>query len=186
MKEKVIVKSFMAAITTVVIASCSITYGQSWKKSVPDAVDRSAIRRCIAGSSKPEMKIKAMGPLSAHSRIGDFDGDGKKDFAVLVSAVSDPRLHGLLVCRNGDARLVGTFGALFASSLLLSSFDDDNFITRNWDVIPKDNSTKIALDEKGKSIIEEKNRGDVITFFHEGGSVFIFWDGSRFRLVEGG
>lgn len=142
--------------------------------------------KCIADASKPEMQLKAMGVPQIYSHTGDFDGNGAEDFAVLVVSESEPTKGGLLVCRNGDSKQSSGLGAVFKAKPALSSFADDNFITSEWNVILKTESPKIALGPDGKSRIKNRNKGDVIAFFHEGGAVFIFWDGTAFRLVEGG
>lgn len=152
----------------------------------PYMIDKDSIARCISEASSEGMPLREMGDLRTHSLKGDFDGNGKDDIAVLVSSDAEPGKGGLLVCRNGDRKQLSKFGSLFKPAKPLSSFDEDNFITTDWEVILKDESPKIALGPDGKSRIMKRNKGDIISFFHEGGAVFIFWDGEVFTLVEGG
>lgn len=155
---------------------------------VSEAAPRSKdfIERCIADASADKLKLRAMGDLQIYSHAADFDGNGVEDAAVLVTTDAEPQKGGLLICRNGDVKLRSTFGPLFNPAKTLTSFENDNFITSEWEVILGSESSKVALDPDRKSRIGNRNKGDVIAFFHEGGGVFIFWDGNSFRLVEGG
>lgn len=144
------------------------------------------ISRCVMEASTERLTLRAMGDSSIYSKTGDFDGDGEEDIAVLVSSENRPGRNGLIVCRNTEQQRISRFGALFHGARRMTSFDEDNFITVEWEVIPKKESAETALGPDGKSRIASRNKGDVISFFHEGGSVFIFWDGESFMLVEGG
>lgn len=115
----------------------------------------------------------------------DVDGDGRQDMAVLVAATADGRpRNGLVIC--GTRGKPGTFGSAFVGKSLLTSFDDDNFVTGDWEVVDRSLARDYARDSKGKSLIGSRAAGDVIAFFHEGGAVYIYWSGSDFTVVEGG
>lgn len=148
--------------------------------------DGDTISQCIAQISRSTLPLREVGDRQSYSHAGDFDGNGKEDVAVLVESDQAPIKSGLLICRNGDVKQTSGFGPVFKSAKRLTSFDEDNFITSEWEVILKTESSKIALGPDGKSRIRNRNKGDVISFFHEGGAVFIFWDGTQFLVVEGG
>lgn len=113
----------------------------------------------------------------------DLDGNKLIDYAILVRQTNSTR-NGVLICRDGKE--VNILGAISSADRQLSSFEDDNFISDRWSVLNLVETTKSALTINGEPLMKNKAKAEAIVFYHEGGSVFIFWDGKTIRLVEGG
>ena len=111
----------------------------------------------------------------------DFDGNDAIDYAVLVQGEKTKK-RGLLICK--DARETFVFGPLAKLKTPASSFEDDNFITHRWEILTKKETENIYLN-LGKTKLGANAKGESVAFMFEGGSIFIYWDGKTFRVVEG-
>jgi hypothetical protein len=110
---------------------------------------------------------------------GDFDGDGKADYAVSVRGRTTKR-NGLLICA-GNGR---TF-ALGADQPLKPPFSDmpnDNFIAPNWMVYSTAETRALAV-FKGINVpaVPARLLGETIAMIWEDGIALIYWDGRAFR-----
>jgi hypothetical protein len=141
----------------------------------------SIIQKCISKLSFGE-PVEMATSFNPYYLRADFDGNNAIDYAVLVKG-KNTKQNGLIICKDSKDPFV--FGAI-SRSKGLSSFEDDNFITDNWDINTKEETKKAALDPAGKSRIGSKAKGESIGFYFDGGSLFIYWNGESFQIVEGG
>ncbi|MBK9164166.1 MAG: hypothetical protein IPM21_09680 [Acidobacteria bacterium] len=110
----------------------------------------------------------------------DFDGNKHMDYAILVKGQTT-RKRGVVVCK--DAQRPFLFAALAKSKLSVSSFDDDNFITNQWEISSKE-ETRSQVNILGNKI-SPNAKGESITFIFEGGTgVHIYWNGKEFMIGE--
>jgi hypothetical protein len=190
MKEFILVSCFSLFVLT----ACSLPVvedtadGGPPASATPQEVSElwmpKAVENCLA-SVRGGVRVEPARIYNPFYLRLDVDGDDKVDHAVLVrtgdgeSAAS----NGLVVCRTGAE--VSTFGAGFGGEVTLGGFEDGNFVTGDWEVVPKSLAADYIRDAKGVGLIGGKSYGDVIGFFHEGGAVYIFWTGTAFKVVEG-
>jgi hypothetical protein len=112
----------------------------------------------------------------------NLDGNKFVDYAVLIKGQNTGK-RGVVICKDSKQPFI--FGELSKPETPLSSFDDDNFITSDWEIITKE-ETRTLVESPGKDRIATDAKGESIGFMFEGGgSVFIYWDGKTFRVVEG-
>lgn len=143
-----------------------------------------SVENCIA-SVRDDRRVEPASDFNPFYLNGDFDSNDVTDVAVLVKTGADGenRLNGLLLCRENQE--AGRFGNAFHSGVPATSFEKDNFVTSSWEIVPRDQLRNQALDGKGRPLLQGVAKGDVVGFFHEGGAVFVYWDGSGFKAVEG-
>lgn len=114
---------------------------------------------------------------------GDLDGDGKADYAILVTPRnSDKRF--VLICRTGTKNLEILTGrnatAVFDSNESVSSKKNFNWMDA-WQITERQKLEANELNEepplpmKGEGIIAEKT---------ESGSVVIYWTGKGYRWYQ--
>jgi hypothetical protein len=110
---------------------------------------------------------------------GDFDGDGKVDYAVAVRGRITKR-NGVLVCAgNGKAFVLG------ADQPLRPPFSDmprDNFFAPNWSIYSKAEINALGKFAGGGVPVVPRNiLGESIAMIWEDGIALIFWDGRAFK-----
>jgi hypothetical protein len=141
---------------------------------IPTAIDEECLSKVNVG--EPFKVAKLFNPY--YLRV-NFDGNASIDYAVLVvgqTAKSEGRvnqMNGLIICKDSKTPFV--FGSLAKSKKQVSSFEDDNFVTDDWEIVTKEETKKTWKNAKGESI----------AFVFEGGTIInVYWDGKAFRVVE--
>lgn len=107
---------------------------------------------------------------------GDFDGDGKPDYALSVRSGNGGT--GVLVCGgNGAFFLLGTGlgGGQF------SDMPQDNFLAPQWAVYTKQEVTALAAFQSNVPRPVSSVKGEAIAMIWEDGTSLIYWDGAKFR-----
>lgn len=109
---------------------------------------------------------------------GDFDGDGKMDYAVAVRGRKTKR-NGVLVCAGNRKAFV-----LGADQPLQPPFSDmpgDNFVAPNWSVYSKVETEALRAFTSNVPVIPAKLYGETLAMIWEDGIALIYWDGRAFR-----
>jgi len=110
---------------------------------------------------------------------GDFDGDGKPDYAVAVRG-SKAKRNGVLVCTGGGG--VFLLGADNVQAQPFSDLPEDNFLGADWEVLTRARTLEMRQWTCTVPHPLPKILGETIAFIFEGeGTSIIYWDGSRFR-----
>lgn len=109
----------------------------------------------------------------------DLDGNELIDYAILIKGQNTNK-RGLVICKDSKEPFV--FGELSKSKVRLSSFENDNFITPQWEISTAE-FTKKQVNATGRKIAPDA-KGESISFVFEGGGVNIYWDGKQFRIGE--
>ncbi len=108
---------------------------------------------------------------------GDFDGDGKPDYALQVRSRRKDG-NGVLVCTGrGSIFLLG-------SGIAGSRFSDmphDNFLAPQWVVLTKEEVAALAPFESNAPHPVPVVKGEAIAMIWEDGICLIYWDGAKFR-----
>ncbi len=134
--------------------------------NVPDSVDS-----CL----KPiASRYKISGRINPFYLRGDFDGDGKADYAVLVTDVSKGE-RGIVVCLR-SAKSAAVIGA----GVRFNKVTDLSF--EAWMVYPK-GPVERGVGEGPPPTL----RGDAISIiWPESASALAYWDGKAFRWYQQG
>jgi len=121
----------------------------------------------------PKLKPYKIDPqVNPYYLRGDFDGDGKADFAVTVLGPKSD-VSGLLICHgDGKAFVMGA-----GSTPKFSSKKDDNFLSSDWEVVTLAEFRELLYNKK----IADLAKGEVICLTWEDGNAYIYWDGDRYR-----
>jgi hypothetical protein len=95
------------------------------------------------------MESPKLKPYKIDARInpyymrGDFDGDGKPDFAVMVTR-GNSKTSGLIICQ-GDGR---SFVLGAGSQPKFSTMPEDNFLSSDWEVVTLAEFRELLYDKK--------------------------------------
>ncbi len=110
----------------------------------------------------------------------NFDGNLKIDYALRIKG-KETKSEGLLICRDGEEPFI--FGKLAKSKTTLTNIESDNFLTKNWDVVTKEDfRTFPTYSPEGKGRQGANAKGEAIAFtFPIDGVAYIYWDGKNFR-----
>lgn len=152
--------------------------------STPAPVPES-VRACIV-SIRDGAQARPSNSIEPFHLPLDADGDGVREEAVLVEAeAADGRmLNGLLICRRGEA--AARFGPLFFDGTARSSFDEDNFITQDWEILAITEIAPYLRRSMNAQPLEATPGAEAVAFHFDGGSVYIVWDGIGYSVIEGG
>lgn len=112
----------------------------------------------------------------------DFDGNKSVDYAVLIIG-QETKKRAVVICKDGKEPFL--YGALAKTKFLPESFEDDNFVTPEWEISTKE-ETKMLDEHVGGRKVAANAKGESISFMFEGGGVVIYWDGKTFQVVKGG
>lgn len=110
---------------------------------------------------------------------GDFDGDGRADYAVAVRGAKNKRM-GVLVClASGTAYALGG-----PNEEKFSDFRDDNFFAPNWTALSKAETMELRKYPEVAPHPLPRIRAETIEMVWEDGLALIYWDGKRFRWAR--
>jgi len=127
------------------------------------------------------MECQALKAYRIDSRVnpyylrGDFDGDTKADYAVMVIGPNS-KSSGLAMCQGNGRHFVLGAGSQPAFSLK----KDDNFLSSDWEVLTLAEFRDQVYDKKAAA----SAKGEVILLSWEDGSSYIYWDGTAYHLLS--
>jgi hypothetical protein len=143
---------------------------------IPDSIEQ-----CIS-------KVKLRDAFGINKSINpfylrvNFDGNDIADYAILIQGQTTKK-NGVIICKDSKETFV--FGAIAEREAPVSTFENDNFITPDWEIVTKQETQNI-VDTPGGHKVANNAKGESVAFLFEGGgSVFIYWDGKTFRVAEG-
>jgi hypothetical protein len=108
---------------------------------------------------------------------GDFDGDGKSDYAVAVKGKVSGRLRVLMCMGSNSAIFLGSENG----DNPFSDMKDDNFFAPNWMVYTVSEAKRIGRYKSNEPRRLATIRGEVLVMWWEDGMSAIYWDGSAFK-----
>lgn len=111
----------------------------------------------------------------------DLDGNGLVDYAILIHG-RETKKKGLVICKDSKEPFI--FGAIAKSKKQLSTFEDDDFITKDWVVETKERTGNLVEYPGGRGVAADA-KGESVAFIFDGGNLFIYWDGKTFKVVRG-
>jgi hypothetical protein len=110
----------------------------------------------------------------------DFDNNKLVDYAVLIKGKKTKK-RGVIICRDSIQPFI--FGQLANLKVPLSSFENDNFVTNQWEIATKDETKNRIVRHTGGVKMSSDAKGESIEFLFEGGEgVVIYWDGKGFKV----
>jgi hypothetical protein len=153
--------------TSLFCLSCFTYFCSSGSERVPIPT---RINACMESPKLKSYKIDQR--TNPYYLRGDFDGDEKPDFAVMVTSGNN-KTSGLIICQ-GDGRSV-VLGA--GSRPGFSTMPEDNFLSSDWEVVTLAEFRELLYDKKVAALA----KGEVICLTWEDGNAYIYWDGERYR-----
>jgi hypothetical protein len=191
MKMRILLGSILILLLIVLVSSKSqIGSNKSEKKGVPTEQAQESqdgklwvpksIEKCVAQVNVGE-PIETAASINPFYMRANFDGNDSVDYAVLVQGQKTKK-RGLIICM--DSREPSVFGAVSKSTNKVTSFQDDNFVTGNWEIVTKEETRNISWNT-GKNRIGDSAKGESIAFVFDGGELIIYWDGKTFQFLQG-
>ncbi len=108
---------------------------------------------------------------------GDFDGDGKPDYAIAVRGPKTRR-NGVLFClANKTTHVVGADRPLRPP---FSDMPNDNFVASNWEVFTKADIADLKRFDTNVPNPVPRTIGEAVAMIWEDGIALIYWNGTRF------
>lgn len=108
---------------------------------------------------------------------GDFDGDGKPDYAVAVKGKSSGKPRVLMCMGNNRAFLLGSENGEHP----FSDMKDDNFFAPTWMIYTVSEARGIGRYNSNEPRRLPTIRGEVLVMWWEDGMAAIYWNGSIFK-----
>jgi hypothetical protein len=108
---------------------------------------------------------------------GDFDGDGKIDYAVAVKGTTSGKLRVLICTGTKRVFLLGSEG----NGPAFSDMADDNFFAPSWMVYTRAEVNDLTKYTSNVPQAVPASRGEAIAMVWEDGISLIYWDGAKFR-----
>ncbi len=150
-------------------------------ESEEDIWTPTAIEECIA-------KIDVGEPFTFETSFNpfylraDFDNNRLVDYAVLIKGKNSKK-RGVVICK--DSRQPFIFGELSKPKVPLSSFENDNFVTNQWEISTKEETRNwVVRHSEGRKIAPDA-KGESIAFVFEGSDgLVIYWNGKIFKVAE--
>lgn len=140
------------------------------------------VQKCIAGVETPEpFELETL--FNPYYLRADFDGNEGVDYAILVRSVKEKTKRGLVICKDSKESFFFS-GSIAKSKDPLSDMSDDNFVTKRWEILSRNETRTITKDSDEKKIGNDA-KGESIGFFFEGGGFIVYWDGKKFTGVGG-
>ena len=133
----------------------------------------SRIKACMESQALKTYRIDSR--VNPYYLRGDFDGDAKADFAVMVIGPNS-KSSGLAICQGNGRHFV--LGA--GSRPEFSQKKDDNFLSSDWEVLTLAEFRDQVYDKKAAA----NAKGEVILLSWEDGSSYIYWDGTAYHLLS--
>lgn len=148
----------------------------------PKSQDEVELHPDVVHECLEQPRIKSAVAIAYHKNPyylrGDFDGDGKPDYAVSIKGVKTGR-NGVLICvGTGRAEILGADNPIQPP---FSDMPDDNFVAPYWMIYTKEETTGLGQYEIGRPREIPVPKGETIAMIWEDGIALIYWDGTRFR-----
>ena len=134
------------------------------------------VRECLKKPAAADLSVTT--DTNPYYLRGDFDGDGKPDYAVAVRGSKSKR-NGILVCAGNDRIYV--LGADQPLKPPFSDLQDDNFVSRNWAVYTPIQTRELTAWKGNVPLPLPPVFGETIAMIWEDGIALIYWDGHQFR-----
>jgi hypothetical protein len=107
---------------------------------------------------------------------GDFDGDGKPDYAVAVREAKGGKLRVLVCATKAGSALLGGEGP----GKPFSDMPDDIYFAPSWMVYSKAEVTEAIQYSSGPAPIG-RIEGEAIAIVWEDGLALVYWNGKSYR-----
>jgi hypothetical protein len=135
------------------------------------------IERCLKSPEAAAVEVNTA--TNPYYLRGDFDGDGRTDYAVAVNGRTTRR-NGVFVC-SGQGK-VFILGADQPLKPPFSDMPDDNFFAPNWSVYSKAETRALGRFKSGDvPVLPRRILGETIAMIWEDGIALIYWDGRAFK-----
>jgi hypothetical protein len=112
----------------------------------------------------------------------DLDGNNFIDYAVLIKG-QDSKKRAVVICKDSKQPFI--FGELSKPKTPFSSFDNDNFVTNQWEISTKEETREWIVRHSEERKVDFNAKGESIVFLFEGGDgLVIYWNGKTFMVAE--
>lgn len=133
------------------------------------------IVRCL-GSPKTD-GLTILTDINPFYLRGDFDGDGRSDYAVQVRSGTDGT--GVLICAGNDS--IFLLGSGINGGSRFSDMERDAFLAPRWEVFTKEAVGGLQRFQSNVPRPVSSVKAEAIAMIWEDGISLIYWNGDKFR-----
>ena len=135
------------------------------------------VYECLKNPKAKAANLEVLTDTNPFCLRGDFDADGKADYALQVRAHAKIGA-GLLVCMgNGTVILLGSA----IGEPTFSDMERDAYLGVNWAVYTKKQVDELRAYRSNVPVPVPTVKGESIAMIWEDGIALVYWDGKRFR-----
>lgn len=134
-----------------------------------------SIVRCLKNPKAASLTI--LNGINPFYLRGDFDGDGRPDYAVRVR--SGTGAAGVLVCAGN--RSLFLLGSGIRGGIQFSDMEGDVFLAPQWEVFTVADVAELRRFRSNVPRPVPSVKGEAIAMIWEDGISLIYWDGAKFR-----
>jgi hypothetical protein len=158
-------------IATLFLAALTDAHAQRANALHPDPIESCLQNPAVKGHVAVDFKT------NPYYLRGDFDGDGKPDYAVAIKG-KKTRRNGVLICTA--RRQVFVLGADNPLKPPFSNMPDDNFVAPHWQALTREETKALSGFTSTVPNPLPTPKGETIAMIWEDGISLIYWDGERF------
>jgi hypothetical protein len=177
--QEAIIKTLhnLAAILSLGLFVCPGLLARNERGPEPKCDEKMQLPNAVLDALKKAPDVAVSCRLKPSLIEGDFDGDGKPDYAVVVTQREQNNRGFLIAFGNGQRMVAGAGRAVKYGPAAASDLNFDQ-----WELYHKGRPVESA--ERQKPL---KLKGDaLLVSYHEGASGLYYWDGKRVRWYQQG
>jgi len=170
-----VLKALMKSMRLIVVLLLSLVLAKRVFADSPFLPE--PLEKCLKPSSL-QVQVTLVLTRNPFYLRGDFDADGRPDYAVVVR-VKETGKEALVICRSAGRAVL--LGGRADAKQAFSSNEGDDFVAKNWEVLTAAEVRKLTSFASNVPRPLPNQVGDAIAMIFEDAVELVYWDGRQFR-----